>query len=539
MAERATILIDVRGDEARQEIDQLRQDFDSLEIAGRDATNSLELGTDQVTSSLQSYRTQLDRTQQAQSQLQSSASGTATQLGFELTQAAQDAQFGMAGVANQIPLIAEQFQRLQTQSGSTTGALRSLLSTFAGPTGFIALGTLLPTVLPTILDFFDSTGEAAKDAKEDIQDALDTILEFQEIEGQRQIPREALPQAISQQRARLEALRVLLDRQEEIQATDVPLEQLGLAGATGQLQEAQELVRERFDTEEATTQQIQQTVTAQEQLLSRLEERQRKLEDIRRLRRDIEAIGGEPTGGGAGQIDLPGLPSRFQDPGVVTAGPDVRPGGSQLGRTPAERRQARLDRMIGEGTRQALARMPSQDVLRARTIRRQMEQAGEEIDRGVNQQLAQGIRLASQLGATLVQSAQEGSLTFQQAFSQILSVAGQVVGFFNPAAGAALAGGGQLIGSFQHGGRVDTPFQIVGERGPEIAAMPEGSRVTSNRDFGTMMGAVVDRLDRVERAIGEREVVLPVRETKNKMVEDDLQQGQKTGKTLVANVNAL
>jgi len=92
-------------------------------------------------------------------------------------------------------------------------------------------------------------------------------------------------------------------------------------------------------------------------------------------------------------------------------------------------------------------------------------------------------------------------------------------------AGAAIAGGGQLIGSFQSGGIVDTPLQIVGESGPELAAMPRGTRVSSNRD--TMaLGAKIDRLTKVVQEKPMRSTPDDIYDT---TVEMDKRRGEQTG----------
>jgi len=97
-------------------------------------------------------------------QVGKSASSSATNLGFELVGAAQDAQFGIAGLANQIPLITEQFQRLRQRTGSTTSALSTLGGTFLGPAGIVGAITLgLPLVQELASELFDA-GDAADEA---------------------------------------------------------------------------------------------------------------------------------------------------------------------------------------------------------------------------------------------------------------------------------------------------------------------------------------------------------------------------------------
>lgn len=49
------------------------------------------------------------------------------------------------------------------------------------------------------------------------------------------------------------------------------------------------------------------------------------------------------------------------------------------------------------------------------------------------------------------------------------------------------AAAGEAVGFFEHGGIVNTPLQIVGERGPELIAAPRGSRVFTASDTRAML----------------------------------------------------
>jgi len=46
---------------------------------------------------------------------------------------------------------------------------------------------------------------------------------------------------------------------------------------------------------------------------------------------------------------------------------------------------------------------------------------------------------------------------------------------------------GGLINAFDDGGVVDTPLQVVGESGPELAALPQGTRVSTARETERML----------------------------------------------------
>jgi DNA repair exonuclease SbcCD ATPase subunit len=115
--------------------------------------------------------------------------------------------------------------------------------------------------------------------------------------------------------------------------------------------------------------------------------------------------------------------------------------------------------------------------------------AGDEVDSNINNQIARGIQLSAQLGATLVQSARQGGFSFQQAFSSILQTVGQVLALTgNPVLGAALGGAGSFVGAFQDGGRVPrSGLAFVGEAGPELVNLPGGAEVKSNKETQQIM----------------------------------------------------
>lgn len=133
-----------------------------------------------------------------------------------------------------------------------------------------------------------------------------------------------------------------------------------------------------------------------------------------------------------------------------------------------------------------------------------------------NQKIAQGISLAADLGATMAEAAQGAEVEWNRVLGQILRSLGSAVALAgNPVAGAGISGAGTLIGSFQHGGTVDTPLQVVGERGPEIAALPQGSRVMSNRESQEVLNqeAVVQEIRSLRGAMRNIQLRVSASET--------------------------
>jgi hypothetical protein len=124
------------------------------------------------------------------------------------------------------------------------------------------------------------------------------------------------------------------------------------------------------------------------------------------------------------------------------------------------------------------------------------EEATEDVknaQEGTNQQIAQSIRLAGNLGETLIQAAKGADREWNEVLGTIIQTVGSIVGKKNPAAGAGISVFGQIISAFQHGGEVDTPLQIVGEAGPELAALPQGTQITSNSDTEKMLQDAASR----------------------------------------------
>ena len=145
------------------------------------------------------------------------------------------------------------------------------------------------------------------------------------------------------------------------------------------------------------------------------------------------------------------------------------------------------------------------------------EAAGDSVNQNVNRELVQGIQLASQLGATLIQSAQEGSLSFQQAFSSILQTVGAVVGIANPAIGAGISGAGTLIGSFKDGGTM--PRSGLAQLHPPeiVTGLPGGAQVVARDETMDMLAAqsgrdVTIRLEAETKRTGPAELGTVLRE---------------------------
>jgi hypothetical protein len=78
--------------------------------------------------------------------------------------------------------------------------------------------------------------------------------------------------------------------------------------------------------------------------------------------------------------------------------------------------------------------------------------SSDDSDDAMNQKIAQGIRLASQLGQELVTAFKKGEAEANKLFGRLLQIAGQAIALANPIAGSVVSGIGGIIGAFDEGG---------------------------------------------------------------------------------------
>jgi len=431
-----------------------------------------------------------DQVASSSTSMSTDVSSSANALGFELVQASQDAQFGLAGVANQIPLMAEQFGQLQQKTGSTTGAMSALLNALKGPAGIIGAVTLLVSLGPKLVSFFEDSEIAANEAGEAYQSAAESFFELQDVD----LPENLSVEELRRQRERLQAAVARLQSRESELRRAAPG-----PGSGGTLvgEQAEELDRvtsrlERYETlletvnsqlsERAQT--LQLIEDAQGDLLRPVDEvtpgvetieqgdvsfEQLQLEGfaqrLREAQEETDRLDNFVRGLGGGldvaafqqerfnealqnlisraerrvsllrQLESFGLPQRaLQGERLEAAGPE----GADTGESLEERiRNVELATQSGRATVQGFAQS--------------VEEASSSQDQ-VNEKLAQSIRLSAQLGATLAQAFQRGEVEANRLLGQLLTTIGSIVGISNPAIGAGIAGAGTIIGSFAEGG---------------------------------------------------------------------------------------
>ena len=555
--DRAVISSIERVEQAVGEAEASSSDFgDTVSKEMRLASTSAE----EAEQELRQVAAASDRATSSSRALGSASSSTASALGFELVQASQDAQFGLVGVANQVPLIAEQFGRLQNQTGSTTSAFGALVGALKGPAGVIGAVTLLLSFGPQLASFFTDSEESAasftdqmksasgvlkslnseldglKEDKEALDEALggisgffgdglgeatDTILsegagrrgQFRAIENLQASLRgsseeaqrlrnvldaagvdvqtlltenvrdseEAFQAVVTEVRNSEEALReVAQDPAAALAETPEALAR-AIEDRVGTVRESLQAQQDSpiFDTTEvdAAEEELQTLRDAFEELIESQEgvsrtdpafdelrqRAQRLQQQIRALRSESEApltpdetpvLDATGTSGPSVQIRSvePPPQSELQDASdelavrYARAIRANRAGFSEVGRE--------IGGQLLQSARRAFVRGEiSEEEFR------KWQEAAEEAGAGVadsgsemNTQLAQGIRLAGQLGETLVGAFERGEVEANKLLGQVLQIVGSAVGIANPAVGAGISAVGGLIGSFDEGG---------------------------------------------------------------------------------------
>jgi hypothetical protein len=87
--------------------------------------------------------------------------GDATNALTNLSRVAQDAPYGFIGIANNLNPLLESFQRLQKETGSAGGALKSMVAGLSGPAG---IGIALGVVSSLVVAFGDEIGKFISDS---------------------------------------------------------------------------------------------------------------------------------------------------------------------------------------------------------------------------------------------------------------------------------------------------------------------------------------------------------------------------------------
>jgi hypothetical protein len=144
-------------------------------VASAVGFDQVQKGLNNTTSALKTTADQAQKTGQALNSSLKPGATQATQSLTNLGRIAQDAPFGFIAIQNNISPLIESFGRLKTETGSTGGALKSLVGGLAGPAGLglaVSVGTALLTTFAG--ELFKS-----KKAVEETDKALQSIVKSQ------------------------------------------------------------------------------------------------------------------------------------------------------------------------------------------------------------------------------------------------------------------------------------------------------------------------------------------------------------------------
>lgn len=169
-------------DEMKTEATSASRDLSKVGDTAERSFDDVRSSAEQAKQSIRKSGSAVDEFSGKVTTMRHSASAAANGLALELTQASQDLKYSFGGVANQLPLISQQFSDLRQRTGSTAGALSSLASTFFGPVGIIAGITLGTTFLPDLVSGLGGAADKAEEAEDKFRGFADSLQNFSDFE---------------------------------------------------------------------------------------------------------------------------------------------------------------------------------------------------------------------------------------------------------------------------------------------------------------------------------------------------------------------
>lgn len=276
-----------------QESDEAASQLDEAAQASRSSANASE----QAAQASREQAAAQERVSSTTTTMSSNVSSSANALGFELVQASQDAKFGLMGVANQIPLMTEQFSQLQEKTGSTSGAMGALFSALKGPAGVIGAFTLLLTFKDEIVGFFESVGGQAETAAagiEQVKGQLEETLDLGDL-GELGTDTEAIREEIDRLEEGLGQLKSERERLANESETAVERAALSAQSALGEFLRSQgmsaDMVERLGAAEGEAAERANDAATRQDELDAAINQVNTRLRVLRGRLRAIDAVG--------------------------------------------------------------------------------------------------------------------------------------------------------------------------------------------------------------------------------------------------------
>jgi hypothetical protein len=207
-------------------------------------------------------------------------------------------------------------------------------------------------------------------------------------------------------------------------------------------------------------------------LLDRLEKARGELRSFR-LEQQVGGVGG------ASQVTPAGLAT----PGI---GETIR----QAGLAGSARELGRTGLPSQTGSRPQGLRAVSMSLQEIQQEFGVSEQKAKQFKQTAESEMGSLINATGQLGQALVGVFKDGEKSAQDFFAAALQGVGGLLSAIpgvGSIAGPLLGQVGGLVRAFDSGGTVNTPLQVVGESGPELAALPQGTQVVSNSESQQMV----------------------------------------------------
>jgi hypothetical protein len=175
MAEEIKINIGADSSKLQAELQKAENELKQFQAALKKTTDVAEI--QKLQTNVKGLETQIGSLRGGMQKL-TPASNTATQSLTNLSRVAQDAPFGFIGIANNLNPLFESFTRLRSETGSTGGALKALVSSLGGAGGIgLALGLVTSALQFAAVGFTAWIGKTkeAKEAADETKKALNSI----------------------------------------------------------------------------------------------------------------------------------------------------------------------------------------------------------------------------------------------------------------------------------------------------------------------------------------------------------------------------
>lgn len=175
MAEEIKINIGADSSKLQAELQKAENELKQFQAALRKTTDVAEI--QKLQTNIKGLETQIGSLKGGMQKL-IPASNTATQSLTNLSRIAQDAPFGIIGIANNINPLVESFGRLRQETGSTGGAIKALVTGLGGAGGLsLAFGLVTSALQFAAIGFQAWLGKTkeAKEAADETKKALNSI----------------------------------------------------------------------------------------------------------------------------------------------------------------------------------------------------------------------------------------------------------------------------------------------------------------------------------------------------------------------------